>query len=439
MGENMSSSLTNRFEAFKRSDEERQDFIKALVEMNIKLENDLKIANSDHLDQLNSRRIWQERAQSYEIKLNETTTNGFLLCLIDGDGYLFEDNLVSQGATGGGEAANRLLNNIKCHIQKHDGAMHWKIIVRVYANIEGLLKKFAYIGFTEEEKALRQFVAGFTQSQPLFDFVDAGQGKERADHKIKEQLSLFVNNIQCKHIMLGVAHDNGYVPTLDPYKNNPLVASRISLLKPGHLGREFYGLPFEVVQFDSIFRTVELPNERPPYKLQHKLVYPHKPPLQPAVPHPQKVLPAADHHFTTRCPIYPGPVLLNKDGERVDEYLGAPSEFAETILKTLISNGNKLCNIHHLLQRCNAGPRCPYSHEPTLEGEELIAFALKARLTPCHASSKCRNGMCVLGHMCPHGANCPRKKTCYFYKVHHVDPRVDHEATDMGGDAPAYC
>ncbi|KAI4252620.1 MAG: hypothetical protein L6R42_007891, partial [Xanthoria sp. 1 TBL-2021] len=183
MDEKMSSSFTDRFEAFKRFDEDRQDFIKALIETNNKLEHDLKIANSDHLDQLNSRRVWQERAQSYEIKLNETTINGFLLCLIDGDGYL--DNLISQGATGGGEAANRLLNNIKCHIQKHDGAMHWKIIVRVYANIEGLLKKFAYIGFTEEEKALRQFVAGFTQSQPLFDFVDAGQGKERADHKIK--------------------------------------------------------------------------------------------------------------------------------------------------------------------------------------------------------------------------------------------------------------
>ncbi|KAL8869125.1 MAG: hypothetical protein Q9198_007970, partial [Flavoplaca austrocitrina] len=100
----------------------------------------------------------------------------------------FEDSLINQGAAGGGEAANRLLNNIKRSIQQHEGAIHWKIIVRVYANIEGLLKKFAYIGFIEEEKALCQFVAGFTQSQPLFDFVDAGQGKERADHKIKGEL-----------------------------------------------------------------------------------------------------------------------------------------------------------------------------------------------------------------------------------------------------------
>lgn len=251
-----------------------------------------------------------------------------------------------------------------------------------------------------------------------------------------EQLSLFINNIQCKHIMLGVAHDNGYVPTLDPYKNHPTVGSQISLLKPGRLGREFYGLPFEVVQFDSIFRTVDLPNDRPPHKLQQQLVHLHKSPLQPAAS--PSVPPTANNGLTTRCPIYPGPVLLNKDGERVDEYLGTPSEFAETVLKSLISNGNRLCNIHHLQQKCNAGPKCPYSHEPTLEGEELVAFALKARLTPCHAGSKCRSRMCVLGHVCPHGANCTRKKTCYFYKVHHVDPRVDREATDTEGEAPAY-
>lgn len=63
--------------------------------------------------------------------------------------------------------------------------MHWRIIVRVYANLEGLSKKYTYIDFIEEKKVLRHFVAGFTQSQPLFDFIDAGQGKERADHKIK--------------------------------------------------------------------------------------------------------------------------------------------------------------------------------------------------------------------------------------------------------------
>ncbi|KAL8669815.1 MAG: hypothetical protein Q9224_007714 [Gallowayella concinna] len=205
MADNSVNPLMDRLQAFIKSDEERQTFITDLIEVNTKLERDLRTARSDHLDQLESRRMWQERAQDSEARLKESqgsaASNSFMLCLIDGDGYLvshflrgmdsmltppkFNDNFISQGAVGGGEAATRLLDNIKRHIRHIEGAMQWKIIVRIYANLEGLLKKYTYIDFVDEKKALRQFVAGFTQSQPLFDFIDAGQGKERADHKIK--------------------------------------------------------------------------------------------------------------------------------------------------------------------------------------------------------------------------------------------------------------
>lgn len=228
--------------------------------------------------------------------------------------------------------------------------------------------------------------------------------------------------------MLGVAHDNGYVPVLDPYKNNPTTASRISLLRPFNLGWEFRNLPFELVEFDSLFRSQELPNERSPLKNQLRAVPPFKQPTQPSAPH--KYRPAVPQDLITRRPIYPGPLLVNKDDERVDEYLGTPSDRGEANLEARIRSGSKLCNIFHLRGDCN-DPRCPYSHEPLLEAEELVAFALKARLTACHTGSRCRSRLCVLGHLCPHGSNCSRKKTCYFNKVHHVDPRVDHEAMDM--------
>lgn len=426
----MATSLLERLEGFKQADEDRYGFIKDLVEAYNKLESELNVAKSDHLDQLNSRRIWQEKAQLAEMRLKEShesaAINGFMLCLIDGDGYLFDESLIRQGAIGGGEAANRLLNNIKAHVQKYDGAVHWKIIVRVYVNLEGLLKKYAYIGFNEEEKALRQFVAGFTQSQPLFDFVDAGQGKERADHKIKEQLGLFVSNIQCKHIMLGVAHDNGYVPTLDPYKTNMTTASRISLLRPIYAGREFQNLPFEIVQFDSIFRTEELPNDRPSYANQAKPAFTFRQPVLSPVIQNHKPPPPPPKDLVQRRPIYPGPVYLNKDDDRVDEALGSVTERGETGLEMRIRNG-KLCNDFHLRGDC-LNPRCPYAHEPALEGEELIAFALKARQTVCGTGSRCRFRLCVLGHQCPNGgAHCPRAHTCYFKKLHRVDPRIDHE------------
>ncbi|KAL8905340.1 MAG: hypothetical protein Q9207_002688 [Kuettlingeria erythrocarpa] len=224
------------------------------------------------------------------------------------------------------------------HIQKYDGAVHWKIIVRIYANLEGLLKKYAYIGFAEEERALRQFVAGFTQSQPLFDFVDAGYGKERADHKIKEQLGLFLSNIQCKHVMLGVAHDNGYVPALDPYKSNPTTASRISLLRPIRTGWEFQSLPFEFVQFDSsIFRTEELPNDRPSYaNLAKTATALRQPTASPILQNHKPKSAAAAKDLVLRRPIYPGPIFLNKDDERIDEQLGTVGDRADANLQLRI-------------------------------------------------------------------------------------------------------
>ncbi|KAL9591269.1 MAG: hypothetical protein Q9179_007893, partial [Wetmoreana sp. 5 TL-2023] len=321
-----------------------------LVEANAKLEGELRRTKSDHLDQLRSRRLWQEKAQYAEAKLKEThdvaAINGFVLCLIDGDGYLvnrcpFDDSLLRQGAVGGSNAACRLLENIRRHVQAYDGAMHWRIIVRIYANIEGLSKKYAYIGFGKEEKGLRQFVAGFTQSQPLFDFVDAGQGKERADHKIKEQLSLFISNIQCKHILLGVAHDNGYVPSLDSYKNNPATKPRISLLRHIRTGHEYLPLPFPIVEFDPVFRTEQLPGDRPSYANQAKTISSFKQTV--LSPTKQIRRPTKAKDIATQGPLYPRVVYLNRNNERVDEFLEAPSEQAEAKLNSRIHLG-KLCN-----------------------------------------------------------------------------------------------
>ncbi|KAL8869529.1 MAG: hypothetical protein Q9174_004206 [Haloplaca sp. 1 TL-2023] len=450
MANGISMSLSERFEAFKQSDEERQALIKELIEANQRLEGELKTAQNDHLDQLSSRRHWQDKALSAEARLKQTQDSAF------------DDNLIKQGAFGGGEAANRLLDNIKRHVQQYDGAIHWKIIIRIYANLEGLLKKYAYIGFVEEERSLRQFVSGFTQSQPLFDFVDVGQGKERADHKIREQLNLFATNVQCKHMLLGVAHDNGYVPTLDLYKNNQTSAVPISLLKPVNIGREYQGLPFEFVQVDSIFRSEELPNRRPIYGSQNPNMNARYPPLSPVkhnrhssvmdgpedIPNRrpahanstygtnprQPPLPPVNHDQHSSVtdvsrPFYPRPVFLNAYDERVDDVLELPNSRADAKLQERIRSSGKLCNDFHLKGDCQKS--CGFVHEPPLEGDELLAFALRARKSPCHRGIKCRSRTCTLGHICPNGPNCSRKGTCYFKKLHNVHPEIAREYMDM--------
>ena len=58
---------------------------------------------------------------------------------------------------------------------------------------------------------LAEFGRGFGAARPLFNFIDVGRGKERADHKIRESLRLYLPNAQCRHVFFGPCHDNGYL------------------------------------------------------------------------------------------------------------------------------------------------------------------------------------------------------------------------------------
>lgn len=52
-------------------------------------------------------------------------------------------------------------------------------------------------------------------AQPLFNIIDVGNGKERADHKLREMLRLYVPIAQCKHIFFAPCHDNGYLTVFE--------------------------------------------------------------------------------------------------------------------------------------------------------------------------------------------------------------------------------
>lgn len=60
-----------------------------------------------------------------------------------------------------------------------------EIMVRAYANIKGLARFCVDSGKLKNGADLSLFAAGFTQRGKLFDFVDVGPGKERADNKIR--------------------------------------------------------------------------------------------------------------------------------------------------------------------------------------------------------------------------------------------------------------
>lgn len=105
----------------------------------------------------------------------------------------FQESLLEKGADGGAEAAQRMLNTVQQYISKFNGAGDWQVLVRVFLNIDFLTRKYQSEGIVRDEITLRQFALGFTKSQPLFEVVDAGWGKDRVDYKIKGRIRHLLN------------------------------------------------------------------------------------------------------------------------------------------------------------------------------------------------------------------------------------------------------
>lgn len=99
----------------------------------------------------------------------------------------FQDALLqAAGGDGGSEAASRLYHAIRNHVSTlYSNSGNWPIMVQIYFSLDKLATKLGYIGLLRSPTELRVFAQRFSVNQPLFSVIDVGQGKERADHKIK--------------------------------------------------------------------------------------------------------------------------------------------------------------------------------------------------------------------------------------------------------------
>lgn len=145
----------------------------------------------DFDNEVQARRYWQqqfsEASRALVMTRHQADNSPFVLALIDGDGAIFTEALLRAGAEGGSDAAHKLQSEIRNHIlDVYEGsAGSWSIMVHIYANLEGLSRKLASVGILKSPQELHIFARAFTLHQPLFNFIDVGSGKERADHKIK--------------------------------------------------------------------------------------------------------------------------------------------------------------------------------------------------------------------------------------------------------------
>lgn len=99
------------------------------------------------------------------------------------------------------------------------------------------------------------FGAQFAGAIPLFDIIDVGYGKERADEKIRENFHLLISNPLCHAIFLAAATDNGFARMLSPYQYNREAYDKVILVSPGYVEGEIANLGFRDVTWPSVFQN----------------------------------------------------------------------------------------------------------------------------------------------------------------------------------------
>lgn len=118
--------------------------------------------------------------------LGHVTASPFVIVLIDGDGYDWAADIYAASEV---EPGHRAASRIKQEVHKYvldlpdSIPIHAKIVCRHYRNDRGRKK---YLKATWNiVREMESFNQKFSESDPLFDHIDAGQGKERVDDKIK--------------------------------------------------------------------------------------------------------------------------------------------------------------------------------------------------------------------------------------------------------------
>ncbi|TAQ84104.1 hypothetical protein B7494_g7569 [Chlorociboria aeruginascens] len=364
---------------------ENAGLTKRLDDANLDLE-DARKSRRDLQLQLNMALLRIEQAEADRDSMRNR--NPYIMVLIDGDGMIFNEDLIRQGIEGGKQAANALRNTVLEHYTGLTDEI--EIMAKVCANVTGLAKAMRRDGTLDNPEDLRDFTIGFTQGKASFDFVDCGHGKERADSKIKGG-----------QILMGVSHDAGYAPFLDEVVTHD-DHSRITIIEGPPTVRELSQTGIKVLNFNTIFRPEKLmdrlsttnPNTNTTTWAGVTSIIPPLPAASPvsikngiiAPKKPTPIITPADLSWSPEprgldSPIAVNPGVLDKIKRR--------------------TTNNKLCNNHYLRGPCAKGDECCFEHNYDATEEDLKAIAYLTRLNPCTNGQDCDLEFCIYGHHCP--------------------------------------
>ncbi|KAL9137811.1 MAG: hypothetical protein Q9175_000983 [Cornicularia normoerica] len=459
------TALRNRYELLKGAEHHKNALIEELLRRLDELTEDFHQEKLDHARESHFNREVQlqeiqlrDELRKYKVLMDR---DAFIMVLIDGDGMIFDDRLVQNGEAGGREAAGLLWNAVMVHFQSDTGLpSDIKIVTRIYANLKGLGDICTKSGILSTSSTIEDFARGFTGSKQLFDFVDVGVGKDRADDKISEIFKLHLYDSHCRRILFGCSHDNGYARLLEDVADIS-IRHRITLLEGVPFERELSQLKstYQTTRFEALFRTTKIniynqqypqplglpPPGLPPPQVQQTMgLPPYQSPYQPGIARtisasPSAPLnPAAPTWASTAMtapsqmaspPPTPQPtanvtkqVLRNRYGQRIDPIVSYDPNEVKRIKKL------KMCNVHFLRGDCPYDP-CTHDHFYKPNKNEMATLKYVSRMTPCKFGSDCDDLKCIYGHRCPNDVegkkDCRWGENCRFEReLHGLDRAI---------------
>ncbi|KAJ7786351.1 hypothetical protein B0H16DRAFT_28332 [Mycena metata] len=331
--------------------------------------------------------------------------NPLLLCLIDGDGHIFKKELITQGRSGGRQAAMLLTKGLTDYTARATDTPQMsraQVWLTVFCNKTGLIDTLVNQDICTKEQ-FKEFCFGFNQAAPLFSILDVGPGKESADSKIKEYLRVFTRFPQTSFVFFGGGHDNGYTSSLTLLENEGLMHKIVLLRGYKAIALELRNLNLPEITVDGVFMPRKLSN---PFT-RNKGQLPEHGPAMSAPGSPKKTSIHSTPSSSGDEPRYLEPGVVGHINEVLLSFL------LSIPLQPLHKQTPPPCTFFYL-SACKQGAKCTYGHDYILTPENYHDLRENGKKAPCPMIN--RNKVCPSGDNCPSGHFCPRGENCAYYK-----------------------
>lgn len=336
--------------------------------------------------------------------------NSLAVCLLDGDGCIFEQDYLRDGQEGGIRAAAELSSQVMRYMRQSQMPPGTKVITMVFLAKSGLESVLHRNGICTPDE-FTNFLNGFVGAHQLFSIVDVGMGKEAADHKLREYLDMFTRMPQTFKVFFGGAHDNGYHGSLASLQTLGYKEKLVLLQSYTQTAREIGTLRLPTLEIPGLFMANKL-DTRPVLKRAHAhsepvLPYGINQPLQSSSSSQRKRSNSQSKAAKKKAKAQ---AAMTSAGPIMGADPSVPQVHnAEILVEEELDEYQLPCMYQHLSDLGCQSMQCPFDHdnEPTPKQYEDLKDMASA--TPCrfiNANIPCTLKVCHFGHECPRGPRC---------------------------------